>query len=252
MINFEKTIKIMKKVIVFSVIVSAIIAIVFNSCYKDKLMNRIVNYDTREIKDFNIRGVDVSHHQGHINWASVKKDNIKFAIMKCTEGTGFVDKRFKYNLINAKKNGLLVGAYHYYRVDFDPIKQFNNVKRVVPKNSLDIPFVIDLEIMSNESLRDPKNHPKFIKNLKIFERKIHEYYGEKPIFYATPYFYIHRLQKDFDNKLWAADYKSTKLTYFSSSTWCMWQYSCTGNVKGINGGVDMNVFKGSYQELLNL
>lgn len=242
----------MKILLLFILLSSIPGMIIFNPKLKDEIVSRTSSYDMRLSNEFSVNGIDVSHHQGHIDWKKVKTQNIQFVIIKSTEGKNFVDKRFRYNLTHAKKNGFFVSAYHYYRVDFDPIKQFDNVRRNVPKNSLDLPFVIDLEIMNNESLRNPNTHDKFIKDLKIFEKKIHKHYGKKPIFYAGPGFYVKFLKSNFTNSLWVADYSSKKINYFKSSTWSMWQYSCTGKVKGINGNVDMNIFRGSYDDLKNL
>ena len=63
---------------------------------------------------FPVVGIDVSSHQGKINWKEVYSSKINFAFIKATEGETFVDKRFKYNFSNAKKNNIIVGAYHFF------------------------------------------------------------------------------------------------------------------------------------------
>ncbi len=57
----------------------------------------------------------VSHHQGEINWKQVaEKNDFKFVVMKATEGHDFIDPRFATNSKEAKEQGILVGAYHFF------------------------------------------------------------------------------------------------------------------------------------------
>src|SRR6185369_7344667 len=67
----------------------------------------------------NLQGIDVSHWQGTINWASVAADpkGIKFVFMKATEDTNYTDPTFNTNLAGAKANGILAGPYHFCRLD---------------------------------------------------------------------------------------------------------------------------------------
>lgn len=58
-------------------------------------------------------GVDVSNHQGHIDWSLVARSGIGLAMVKVTEGVDFVDPFGKVNLVQAGDYGLMVGAYHY-------------------------------------------------------------------------------------------------------------------------------------------
>jgi GH25 family lysozyme M1 (1,4-beta-N-acetylmuramidase) len=62
-------------------------------------------------------GIDVSNHQGWIDWSWVASSGAKFAYAKATEGTGYLDPHFNYNYHAAKRNGLYAGAYHFARPD---------------------------------------------------------------------------------------------------------------------------------------
>ena len=66
------------------------------------------------VKDYPIQGVDVSHHQGAIDWESFSKGGNVFAIIKATEGGDHRDKNFSFNWKEAQKFNVVVGAYHYY------------------------------------------------------------------------------------------------------------------------------------------
>jgi len=63
------------------------------------------------------QGIDVSNHQGTINWASVASKGVAFVYIKATEGTSFIDAYFSENYIGATNNGLIRGAYHYAHPD---------------------------------------------------------------------------------------------------------------------------------------
>ncbi|TQN33439.1 glycosyl hydrolase family 25 [Haloactinospora alba] len=61
------------------------------------------------------QGIDVSHHQGTIDWSAVSGSGIDFAYMKATESTGFEDSEFDRNYVNSYQNGIIRGAYHFAR-----------------------------------------------------------------------------------------------------------------------------------------
>src|ERR1700749_3727981 len=61
-----------------------------------------------------VRGIDISHHQGAIDWRRIAEQNIRFAWLKASEGAGWADPTFADHLSNAHAAGLAVGAYHYF------------------------------------------------------------------------------------------------------------------------------------------
>ncbi len=87
-------------------------------------------------------GIDISHHQGAFDLGRAAREGIAFAILKATEGNGFVDARFAENLANARNSGMLVAAYHYQRASASAAAQVAHIERVVPKN---VPVIPDVE-----------------------------------------------------------------------------------------------------------
>ena len=73
----------------------------------------LLNNPSREV--YPVRGVDVSAHQGVIDWEVLSEQGIEFAFIKATEGATFADERFAYNYAEAARCGLRVGAYHFFR-----------------------------------------------------------------------------------------------------------------------------------------
>lgn len=87
-------------------------------------------------------GIDVSHHQGAVNWPAMFRDGVRFAGLKATEGDSLVDSRFASNLKQSRAAGVLPFAYHYQRAVASAAEQVSHIARVVPK---DCPVALDVE-----------------------------------------------------------------------------------------------------------
>ncbi len=96
-------------------------------------------------QEYPIKGFDVSHHQGDIQWQSISPQEFKFVYLKATEGGDFKDRKFQDNWLKAREQGFLVGAYHFYRLCRDGQIQAQNFIETVPKKTDSLPPVIDLE-----------------------------------------------------------------------------------------------------------
>ena len=121
-------------------------------------------------------GIDVSRHQGRINWEELKKNpKIKFVYIKATEGSDYIDPTYLENIRNARKSGFKVGSYHFLSTRSSVVTQFINFARTVKREEQDLLPVIDVEKIqpwSSQQLRD---------SLKVFADLVEEYYGCKPI-----------------------------------------------------------------------
>jgi len=186
-----------------------------------------------------IYGIDISHHQKHINWKKVSEwegQKIRFAYIKATEGGTHRDTRYVYNIINARKHGLLTGSYHYYRPRTTPQRQFKNFTSVVKKRYQDIIPVIDIEETKGVSKE------KFIEDLSLFLIMVEKHYGVKPLLYTTRRLWWSYLQNDFNNfKIFMGYYGCTEPSMSISQTWTIWQFTELGRVKGIPTFVDIDV-----------
>lgn len=89
--------------------------------------------------------IDVSHHNGTINWTQVALDGMKGAYIKLTEGTSFLSKTAYQNYLGAKNAGLLVGFYHYAHANNDPVKEVNFFLEKLGNMKVDLPHCLDLE-----------------------------------------------------------------------------------------------------------
>ena len=98
-------------------------------------------------------GVDVSNHQGEIDWTAVAGDDIEFAYIKATEGGDSVDPWFERNWEGARSAGLDVGAYHYFTLCRSRSEQAENFLATLPVHEADFPAALDLEFAGNCSQR---------------------------------------------------------------------------------------------------
>lgn len=85
--------------------------------------------------EFEVRGVDVSHHQGDIDWTALAQDDVSFAYIKATEGGDWVDPKFTENWEAAHEAGVIRGAYHFFTFCRSGVDQAANLIATVPKAS---------------------------------------------------------------------------------------------------------------------
>ncbi len=102
---------------------------------------------------FPLRGIDVSHHQGTIDWPEVAEDDVAFAFIKVSEGGDHRDTQFVRNIAEATKVGIPVGAYHFFTFCRPGADQANNFIDAVAGRRLALPPVMDLEFTGNCSRR---------------------------------------------------------------------------------------------------
>ena len=100
-----------------------------------------------------VRGIDVSHHQGTIDWRRVAGAGIGFAYLKATEGSDFTDSRFRTNWTGAAAAGLPRGAYHYFTLCTPGRAQAAHFLATVPRDAAALPPAVDLELGGNCSAR---------------------------------------------------------------------------------------------------
>jgi GH25 family lysozyme M1 (1,4-beta-N-acetylmuramidase) len=245
--NYKLEFKLNRKLKYSIILIALLSALIVSFFYfKNNRSNRIFSENTNISKTNHLFGIDISHHNGEINWDELKKSKhpIKYVFIKATEGKKLVDKRFHYNWKNAKGNGYLVGAYHFYSTNVSSEIQFNHFSSTVELEKGDLLPVLDVE---KESSFGKKNLVKGIRNwINLCEIK----YGVKPIIYTGRKFYEQFLKDEFsDCPLWIASYSHEKSIY--GIEWHLHQFTEKVIVKGVPEKVDGNNFKGDFVKLKN-
>lgn len=195
---------------------------------------------------FPVRGIDVSHHQGRIDWRRVAADDVAFAIIKATEGGDHIDDAFAGNLREARAVGLAVGAYHFFTFCRSGADQAKNFTSVVPRDKPLLPPVVDIEFHGNCPRRLPP--AQLAVELQAFLGPVETAFGKPAILYLTD-------EADEAYKGHVAErprwVRSLRLAP-AESDWTYWQYHDQGRVDGIDGDVDLNVLKGDSRTLAGL
>ena len=93
-----------------------------------------------------MKGIDVSSHNGDINWSAVKNDGVEVAIIKATEGVDFVDSMVNQHYIGAKNVGLNIGFYHFMSEKTDPYRQAEDFFNSIRNKSYNCLPALDIEV----------------------------------------------------------------------------------------------------------
>jgi lysozyme len=196
--------------------------------------------------EYPIRGFDVSHHQGEIQWNKISPQRYQFIYLKATEGGDFKDRKFSDNWLQAREQGFLVGAYHFYRLCRDGRVQAENFIATVPKKENALPPVIDLEYDSNCINTFTKEQ--LLQEIQIMHDKLYEHYEKQPIFYISKSFYNIVLADQFkQTPLWVREYQG-KPNLKNNPPWLFWQHTNQGKISGIDKVVDLNIFNGDEKD----
>ena len=209
-----------------------------------------------------VYGIDVSKYQKTVDWERLAlKANasgsvipsgknarytqpVLFALIKSTQGTTIRDPQFVRNFAEAKRCGIIRGAYHFLSVSSPVEQQVRYFIQNTPLQPGDLPPVLDLEI---DKATMQKDHAKVVRMAKQWLKLVEEHYGVRPIIYTYNNYYINYLKghglDDYD--YWIARYGSEP----SARHWEIWQFTETGVCAGIDHAVDIDLFKGNYQDL---
>lgn len=191
-----------------------------------------------------VAGIDVSKHNGDIDFDQVRDDNYQFVFIKASEGKTYRDDAFERNYKAARAAGLKVGAYHFFRKNRTGIEQADNLLTAVEGKTLDLPLVIDLEDdWGNGATTSRKVAIQRV--LEMIHCLNEAGYG---VMIYTNFDGYEKYYKDMlvDCDLWLCSFTSPDL--LPDLPHCIQQYSHEGKVAGANGKVDLNVFRGSKRE----
>ncbi len=209
-----------------------------------------------------ILGSDVSHWQVGIDWGKMARAGVKFTFIKATQGTGYVDKRFKTNWAGAAQAGILRGAYHFFLPDYNAAGQARHFHNTLSSTGSlgEFPPVLDVE-------RRPLQGSGIKRCLEELERL----FKRKPIIYTSAGIWNTlggvRWAKEYP--LWVAQYpyrawSSDMLEKVSRrqpslpkdwNAWIIWQFTerGPGSTYGVDSrAIDLNLFEGNEAALQKL
>ena len=214
-----------------------------------------------------LKGIDVSCHNGDINWEKVKNQGVYFAYIRMGysgyEGEIHLDRLFYKNIKEAKKAGLKVGAYIYsYNRGIDSVRRTaEEASDILKDTDMDLPVAFDVEETGHDIFTSKKREENSLLCIEFFDAL--EERNLRGILYTYTNFAKNFLNMDMLSAydLWIADYrdeKGEKCPY--DGKFAIWQYmGNNGRCDGVKGPCDLNFlyedlaerkdYKRKYEEL---
>ena len=195
-----------------------------------------------------MKGIDVSYHNGEINWAAVKAAGYEFAILRAGYGRYISqkDKKFEQNYAGAKAAGIKVGAYWYsYAVSpEDAVTESKVFQQILSGKQFEYPVYFDIEDKSQVALGKA-----VISNMiRAFNDSMRAA-GYYPGTYSNTNWFTNYIDADIRTRdtVWLADYRANFNTTIPRD---IHQYTSSGSVPGINGRVDLNNATRDFAEIV--
>lgn len=197
-----------------------------------------------------MHGIDVSKHQGAIDWKKVKESGVEFAIIRAGYGRTDVDEQFLNNVKGCIENNIPFGIY-WFIYAINEAESIQNAefchKTIGPyKDKISMKVACDLEYDTdaNAQKRGVVLTKDMRTNMVIAFCERMKQYGYEVRNYANPDYLKTKFNDLSQYPLWLAKYSSSMGDYDCE----MWQYTSKGNVPGITGNVDMNYYYGNMPE----
>lgn len=193
-------------------------------------------------------GVDVSEHQGYVDWQQLKDSGFDFAFIRLgyrgygQEGNIRLDQEFHRNMENAQAAGFDVGVYFFAQAvnEEEAREEADFVLENLKGYTLQLPVVYDPEsILDDEARTDNVTGEQFTDNTEVFCTAIEDA-GYDPMIYANMLWEAFELDLEqlSEYPLWYADYEPAPQTPYHFD---FWQYTNEGHVPGIEGNADLNI-----------
>ena len=195
-------------------------------------------------------GIDVSHHNGKIDWEKVKNAGIEFAIIRVGYGQDIEsqdDRMFKYNISECERLGIPYGVYIYsYALNVEHAKsEADHVLRLIKGHNPQYGIWYDLEDDDYKVQHGMPSNETFVDIAETFCERIKANGYENVGIYANIYWLEYKINSPRLDKYdkWVAQW-SDECTY--KKDYVMWQYTDKGKIDGIDGYVDMNICYRNY------
>lgn len=200
-------------------------------------------HPTVNVDKYPIKGIDVSGHNSITDWNAVAQSGITFVYIKASEGASYTNPHFHHQYTGARKAGLMVGCYHFFRKNRDGVAQASHFIASVARLQLDLPLVVDVEDWNGDrGIDEATTRRRLTDMVSTLER-----HGFKVMIYTNgdghKAYYLPALD---GHDLWLSSFNEPEKMQHVGHR--IQQYSHWGTIDGVEGDVDLNVFMGSKQE----
>ncbi len=206
--------------------------------------------DGKLAKSSGTMGIDVSKHNGNIDWNAVKNSGVSYVIIRCgyrgySTGVLVEDPKFRTNIKGAKAAGLKVGAYFFSQAvnEVEAVEEASMAIDLVKGYGLNYPLFLDVEASGGRA--DGISRETRTAVCKAFCQTVQNS-GISAGVYANKNWFTEKINTSSltSYKLWLAQYASAPT--YTATRYDLWQYSSTGKVSGISTKVDMNISYVNY------
>lgn len=207
------------------------------------------------VKTIVAKGIDVSKHQGEIDWVNVRAAGVQFAIIRVGMGRNNIDPQFRRNISECNRLGIPCGVFWFsYALDeAEARKEAEYCLAAIKPYKVEYPVFFDLEYDTARYLK--QKGVTLTKAMATAHAKAFLSTIEKAGYYAANYANPDYLSHFFDSSLstydlWFANYKDNPDLSNPPRDCGIWQYSSSGRVNGINGKVDLDVCYKDYPSII--
>ena len=206
--------------------------------------------DGKLAKSSGAMGIDVSKHNGNIDWNAVKNSGVSYVIIRCgyrgySTGVLVEDPKFRSNIKGAKAAGLKVGAYFFSQAvnEVEAVEEASMAIDLVKGYGLNYPLFLDVEASGGRA--DGISRETRTAVCKTFCQTVQNS-GISAGVYANKTWFTEKINTGSltSYKLWLAQYASAPT--YTATRYDLWQYSSKGKVSGISTHVDMNISYVNY------
>lgn len=210
-------------------------------------------------------GIDVARYQGTIDWNRLATSSVDFAMVRlgyrsADEGKIVEDVNARYNLQEAQKNDMMLGAYFFSTAvnEKEAVEEANWAADILDQYSITYPVAYDCEGYQEPDSRQyglttAERTEIALAFLKQIEKRGYEgmFYSSRNEMEDSAQWDMKQIEKNY--KIWVAQYPNAPYPTTESSSYSgthhMWQYTTNGVVPGINQNVDLNVAYFSYKDI---
>lgn len=225
------------RAILVTAMMATIVMVLQCSCNRgnSKRINDVLRNMPSRDEEAPYDGIDISSYQGYIDWNKVSSDkNIRFVYIKASEGATYRSPHYAHNVSQARRNGMLVGSYHYLTSTSTIDEQFSNFSNYALKSVQDLVPMLDVEV------RGTWSRSELLDSVDKFCTLVEHHYGIQPMIYSTMEFYNKNLTPHFNNHLlYIGRYANEPPEINWEGQYAIWQFSETGIIPGIDAYVDL-------------
>ncbi|MBQ9362542.1 MAG: glycosyl hydrolase family 25 [Bacteroidaceae bacterium] len=186
-------------------------------------------------------GFDMSHYQGRVDWDALSSDpNAGFVYLKASEGSSLKDNMYITYYNEARRVGLKVGSYHFFRPNCTAREQFENFRSMIRGRHQDLIPIIDVEVQS-KGVSMYLFYDRLAELLQLVEKEV----GRKPMIYTGQRFYNNHFSSSRFRGVYPfmiACYTFEEPVLYNNDDFLIWQFTGYGKAKGVRGHIDISRF----------